>query len=191
MDPKQKGDRDDQSTPRSRPMRRRQPPWGNLLGGKPIERHLWTFDKKIDRHEQDLTKEQYRRMLSLVAYYGIGGDHEYPAAVGVAPAPGLSWYQLSLRLASELDPSLSVVDTPPPSKTAARWRGLDGQLLLILVEAIKENRPGRGLRWCLKEVQKYNTGLTRYSLDELNTRYHEAKRFFGGTKQVRKQGHAS
>jgi hypothetical protein len=128
-----------------------------LLRGKPIERQVWTFDKKIDRPEHDLDREQYLRMLELMSYYGIRGDHQYPTAMGVAPAPGLSWYQLSLRLASELDPSLSIVDAPAPSRTATRWRGLDGQILLILVDAIKENRPSRGLRWCLKEVRRANT----------------------------------
>jgi hypothetical protein len=124
MGQKQSVDSGDQSRPRSQPRRRRRPPWGNLLGGKPIERHVWTFNKKIDRPKQDLAKEQHLRMLELVAYYGISGDHQYPAAIGVAPAPGLAWYHLSLRLASELDPSLTIVDAPVPSRTATRWRGL-------------------------------------------------------------------
>ena len=136
--------------------RRVRPPWGDLLGGKPIERHVWTFDKKIDRHKHSLDNVQYLQMLRLMTFYGIGGDHQYPAATGVAPAPGLPWYQLSLTLACELDPSLRIVDFPAPSKTTARWRGHDGQVLLILVDAIKEVRPKSGLRWCLKEVQKYN-----------------------------------
>ncbi|MGB8827604.1 MAG: hypothetical protein WCD25_30165, partial [Pseudolabrys sp.] len=167
--------------------RRVRPPWGDLLGGKPIERHVWTFDKTIDRHKHSLDNVQYLQMLRLMTFYGIGGDHQYPAATGVAPAPGLPWYQLSLTLACELDPSLRIVDSPAPSKTTARWRGHDGQVLLILVDAIKEVRPKSGLRWCLKEVQKYNSGLARYSLDQLKARYYEAKRHFRGTKKAHKQ----
>jgi hypothetical protein len=165
--------------------RRVRPPWGDLLGGKPIERHVWTFDKKIDR--QSLDKMQYLQMLRLMNFYGIGGDHRYPGAMGVAPAPGLPWYQLSLTLACELDPSLRIIDSPAPSKTTARWRGLDGQVLLILVDVIKEVRPKSGLQWRLKEVQKYNSGLARYSLDQLKARYYEAKRHFRGTKKAHKQ----
>ena len=106
---------------------------------------------------------------------------------GWHPADWVPWYQLSLRLASELDRSLTIIDAPPPSKTAPRWRGADGQLLLTLVETFKEMRPNRSIRWCLKEIQKYNANLQQYSLDELNTRYHEAKRHFGGTKKTSKQ----
>jgi hypothetical protein len=149
--------------------------------------NVWTFDKKIDRHKHSLDNVQYLQMLRLMTFYGIGGDHQYPAATGVAPAPGLPWYQLSLTLACELDPSLRIVDSPAPSKTTARWRGHDGQVLLILVDAIKEVRPKSGLRWCLKEVQKYNSGLARYSLDQLKARYYEAKRHFRGTKKAHKQ----
>jgi hypothetical protein len=147
---------------------------------------LWTFNKKIDRNEQDLAEEQYLRMLELLRYYGISGNHEYPTAVGVAPAPGLAWYHLSVALASELDPSLTIVDAPTRPRTARRWRGLDGEVLVTLVETIKENRPGRSIRWCLREIQKYNGGLARYPLDQLYARYQEAKHRFRSTKLGRK-----
>jgi hypothetical protein len=172
--------------------RGRRPPWGDSLGGKPIGRQVWIFDEKIDHDEQDLAKEQHLRMLRLLDYYGIvGGDQQYPLALGLVPPPELSWYQLSLRLASELDASLTTVDVPQPPKTARRWRGIDGKVLLTLIEALQENRPSRSVRWCLREVQKNNRRLARYSLNELNVRYHEAKSRFRGTKKARKQKPAS
>jgi hypothetical protein len=178
---------DDQTRPRSQPRRRRRPPWGDLLGGKPIERQIWSLGRKIARKEDDLTQAQFQKMVVLKDHYGIhGGDRPAPVG-GVAPVDWVPWYQLSLRLASELDPSLTIVDTPPLSKTAPRWRGADGQLLLTLVETFKEMRPNRSIRWCLKEIQKYNANLQQYSLDELNTRYHEAQRHFGGAHHKAKR----
>lgn len=172
--------------PSLQPKRRRRPPWGDLLGGKPIERQIWIFNKKIDRDEEELAEQQFQSMLLLKAHYGIvGGDYPYPP-VGVATAEWLPWYQLSLRLASELDRSLEIVDAAPPSKTAARWRGVDGKVLLRLVDIQKKIHPNHSIRRCLKEIQKRNSGLSQYSLRELNARYHDAKRHIG-TKKTPKQ----
>ena len=80
-------------------------------------------------------------MLRLKKYYGIaGGKNLYPIE-GVGPTDWLPWYELALRIASDLDESLNFVDAPPPAKTAARWRGPDGLFLVRLVDSIQENRP--------------------------------------------------
>jgi len=69
--------------------RRRQPPWGDILGGKPIERQTWMFGEKVEWEEQFLRNEQYSRMLRLKNHYDIvGGDNPYPT-MGVAPADWL------------------------------------------------------------------------------------------------------
>jgi hypothetical protein len=191
MGRKQGGDSSERSRPRSRPGRRRQPPWGNLLGGKPIERQVWNFNQKIDRSSDDIALEQYLKMLRVKNYYGItGGDHPYPI-VGLVAPEWLPWYNLSLRLASELDDSLTIIDAPRSAKTAPRWRGLDGRVLVTLVDTLKETRPKRSIRWCLREIQKHNSDLARHSLKQLSSRYNEAKHHVDGTKQVRKTKRAS
>jgi hypothetical protein len=191
MSHERKGAAGDRITKRRSQRRgQRKPPWGNLLG-KPIERQFWSFDRKIARKEDDLARAQFQKMVALKHYGIYGGDHPAPV-LGVAPADWVPWYQLSLRLASDLDPSLTIIDAPPPSKTTPQWRGgADGQVLLTLVETFKEMRPNRSIRWCLKAIQKYNANLQQYSLDELNRRYHEAKRHFGSAKRTRKASTAS
>ena len=42
---------------------KRRPPWGNLLGGKPIERHVWHFEEKIDLGEEYVRRMQFLQML--------------------------------------------------------------------------------------------------------------------------------
>ena len=93
----------------------------------------------------------------------------------------------------ELDESLKVVDTEPRprGKTARRWRGTDGSMLLRLVDAVRETRPKRSIPWCLQEMQKRSPGLAKIPLPQLVVRYHEAKKYFRATKQARKQKHPS
>jgi len=45
------------------------PPWGNILGGEPIERQGWHFDSKVDLGEDYVQQEQYARMLRLKKHY--------------------------------------------------------------------------------------------------------------------------
>jgi hypothetical protein len=177
--------------PRSQCKRRRRPPWGDLLGGKPIERQLWILGERTEWEEESLRAEQYSLMLRLKKHYGIlGGENPAPAE-GVAPADWLPWYQLALRIASDLDESLKIVHGNPPAKTAPRWRGSDGLFLLRQVDAIRETRPKRSIPWCLQEMQKRLPGLAKIPLRQLIVRYHEAKKHFGTTEQTRKQTHPS
>lgn len=120
---------------KARRKRRLRPPWGDILGGKPIERYAWSFNKKIDLGEQTVQQEQYYKMLRLKRHYAIyGGDYDYPIK-GVGPADWLPWYELALAIASELDHSLRIIDAARHGKTARRWRGPDGLALLQFVEA--------------------------------------------------------
>jgi hypothetical protein len=125
-------------------------------------------------------------MLRIKEHYQIlGGNYEYPIK-GLASHDWVPWYQLALVIASELDDSLKIVDAGPRGKTAPRWRGLEGRVLLDLVEAIREAYPHRSVRWCLKQMQ---TTQPAYGgpdrLDQLVVRYQEAKKYFGATKRAR------
>ena len=165
-------------------QRKRRPclPWGRLFGGKPIERHIFIRDEKIDLGDEFLREAQYLRMHALLQHYGIVGHVPlYPK--GLADRSWWCWYELALAIASELDDSLKIVDGRPPGKTAARWRGLEGTELVRLVDMMKraKNRP---VRWCLREVQKmFPTGHRPMSLKELGVRYYEAKRHHRTTKR--------
>lgn len=174
--------------------RHRRPPWGNILGGVPIESRAWLFNEIIELGNEIIRKEQFERMLRLKRYYNIeGGEHDL--SVGVAPSSvdWRPWYELALAIASELDESLKIVDTEPRplGKTARRWRGTDGSMLLRLVAAVRETRPKRSIPWCLHEMQKRSPGLAKIPLPQLIVRYYEAKKHFGATKQARKQRHPS
>src|SRR5262245_11333880 len=71
--------------------RRPRPPWGQLLGSKPIERHLFLRDEKIDLGEESTQESQYLRMLLLRNHYGIGGPiPRYPVA-GLVDTSWLCW----------------------------------------------------------------------------------------------------
>jgi len=156
--------------------RKRRAPWGNILGGKPIVRHAFMFDRRIDLSEDTLRRLQYVKMVELKRHYQIqGGEHDFPIK-GLAPAPWLPWYELALAIASELDDSLKIADAPPPGKTARRWRGIQGEVLLDLVDLCKELRPQRTIQMCLKQLQKRYPQLKRYSLRELAARHSEVKR---------------
>jgi hypothetical protein len=51
--------------------RRRRPPWGKLLGGKPIERHVFVQGEKIDLGDEPAWERQYFKMLCLLDHYRI------------------------------------------------------------------------------------------------------------------------
>src|SRR5271155_1866052 len=112
----------------NRSGKRQRPPWGDILGGKPIDRQDWYLNHKLDRSEADIQREQYWRMLLLKNYYQIPGG-EHGLSVGVAPSDGIHWYVLALRIAAELDVSLNIVDAKPRGKTSPRWRGSQGRTL--------------------------------------------------------------
>lgn len=170
------------ATGNARRKRRPRPPWGGILGGKPIERYAWSFNKKIDLGET-AKLFQYLKMLQLKKHYKIyGGDYDYPIK-GVGPADWLPWYELALAIASELDKSLRIIDAAPHGKTARRWRGPDGLTLLKLVEVHRDVFPNRSVRWSLEQLRKRNPGFPQLPLSQLVARYYEAKRYHRTTKR--------
>jgi hypothetical protein len=167
----------------ARRKRRLRPPWGTILGGKPIERQAWYLNKRHNVKEVDIRREQYRRMLRLKDYYRIkGGDYDYPVR-GVGPADWLPWYELALSIASEFDDSLKVVDAAPLRKTTARWRGMDGLILLKLVDIYRERHPRQSALWCLRKLHEQQPAFVKMPLKQLVARYYEAKRHHRATKQ--------
>ena len=173
--------------------RRPRPPWGKLLGSKPIERHRFVRDEKIDLGEEFTQEVQYLRMLLLRDHYGIGGPvPRYPVA-GLVDPSWLCWYKLALAIASELDDSLKIVDGRPPGKTAARWCGAEGAELIRLVDMLRKKNPKKSINWCLQQVQRriFPNSYGRMSLAQLVVRYHEAKRLHRTTKRARRSEGAS
>ena len=165
------------------------PPWGNILGGESIERQGWHFNSRVVLGEDYVQQEQYARMLRLMKHYQIlGGDYDYPIQ-GDGPTDWLPWYSLALAIASELDESLKVIDAKPRGRTAPRWRGPEGRMLLTLVEACRVAYPGRSVRWCLEQLRKKDPGYG--PLNQLVVRYYEAKAYFSSTEQARNQEPAS
>jgi len=173
--------------------RRRRPPWGKLLGGKPIKRHEFIGGEKVDLGDDLVGREQYFKMQSLLHYYGLAGDVPVYPVAGLVDANWLCWYQLALAIASELDDSLKIVDGRPPGKTAARWRGAEGAALIRLVDIFRKKNPNRTINWCLQQVQRriLPNSYGRMSLNQLAARYHEAKRHHRTTKQARNSERAS
>ena len=166
--------------------RRQSPPWGKLLGGKPIERHAFIRDEKVDLGDDLAQQTRYFRMIRLLHHYGI------VAPIPIHPVPGLvdiswsCWYQLALALASEQDESLKIIDGLPRGKTTARWRGLEGAELVSSVDLIRKTRPKRSIRWCLRIVQEklYPDSYGRMPFDQLEVRYHEARKHHRTTKRA-------
>ena len=157
--------------------RKSRPPWGNLFGGKPIERRAWYFNQTVDLGDDLVLKLQHLKMLQLKNYYGIfGGDFDYPIK-GVRPSDWVPWYELALAIASELDDSLKIVDAKPRGKTAPRWRGVEGRVLLSMVKAYQDAYPSLSVRSCLVRLLKRNPALGK-SLNQLVVRYYEAKKHF-------------
>jgi len=171
--------------------RRPRPPWGRLFGGKPIERHIFVRDEKIDLGDEFLREVQYLRMHALLQHYGIVG-HVPPYPKGLADRSWWCWYELALAIASESDDSLKIVDGRPPGKTAARWRGLEGAELIRLVGWFRKSKPKWSVRQCVQKVQKlFPANYGRMPLDQLVVRYHEAKRHHSTTKRGRNNERAS
>jgi hypothetical protein len=162
--------------------RRRAPPWGDLLDGKPIERDRYYVrlpGKKTDLIA-DARQMQYIKMLRLAKYYGVPGGPPLHLIGGIGDPVLQPWYQLALKLALELDESLRIVDAP---KTAPRWRGFGGVVLLDIVDGLQKAKPGQPIRWYLHRLQTKNPdSYGRMSLDQLDVRYHEAKRRHRTTK---------
>jgi hypothetical protein len=156
------------------------PPWGGILGGKPIERQVWNFDEKIELGEEHVRRVQHLRMLLLKKHYKIGGgDYDYPIK-GVAPTDWLPWYELALAIASEFDDGLKVVDAPRPTKTSRRWRGLEGYVLLQFVNDYRKAHPNKSEQWYLAQLQKhFPNGYGKMPLRTLVVKYQEAKRYWG------------
>jgi hypothetical protein len=178
-------------TNQARRKRRPAAPWGKLLGGKPIERQGYVNNKMIDLGEYAQVM-QFVKMRTLMGHYNIEGGHETFPIRGLASPNWLPWYQLALAIASELDDSLKVVDAKRPGKTASRWRGVDGALLLDLVDIWKMRRPKRSVRWCLDQVQKeHPEAYGQMSLKQLQVRYIEANRHHRVTKAARYKKGAS
>jgi hypothetical protein len=176
---------------KARRKRRPSPPWGKLLGGKPIEGRAYVANKKIDLGEYGQLM-QWVRMRTLMGHYNIKGGHETFPIKGVAASDWLPWYQLALAIASDLDDSLKVVDAKPPSRTARRWRGAEGSILLDLVDVWKRRRPNRPVRWCLEQLRKsFPNVYGQMSLSVLEVRYYEAKQHHRSTKAAHHKGHAS
>ena len=170
---------------RAQRKRRRRPPWGKLLSGKPIKRHVFIRDDKLDLDEEFTQERQYLRMLLLRDHYGFGGPvPRYPVA-GLVDPSWLYWYKLALAIASELDDSLKIVDGLPRGKTAARWRGLEGAQLIRLVDMIKKGKPNWSVRRCLTKVQQLFPNYGRIPLKQFANRYHEARKHQRTTKRAR------
>ena len=177
---------------KARKRGRTRPPWGDILGKDAIELNVWGLGAKLVRDELKLREMQYSKMLRLKRHYGIfGGENDYPPK-GVANADWLPWYDLALAIASELDENLRIIDNAAPiGKTAPRWRGFDGLVLLNLVEAHRTAFPRRPLRWSLEQLRKRTPALKQLPLKQLEARYYEAKRHHRTTKQSHKRKPAS
>jgi len=66
--------------------RRPRPPWGKLLGGKPIQRHTFV-PEKIESCDEFTRERQYLRMQALLHHYGIVGHvPAYPKGLAEAEA---------------------------------------------------------------------------------------------------------
>lgn len=168
---------------RTKRKARQRPPWGKLADGKPIEDFGRTYHRvKVDdvsevghaKKEKNVRNEfgesarqyQFKKMLLVKKYYGIEGES------GWRP-----WYDLALAIASEFDPSLKIVDPIPEKtgKTAPRWRGTRGSLLIDEVAALGGGK-GRGkvlaVLQLLREMcpDRYRT----YSLNVMEANYYSA-----------------
>jgi hypothetical protein len=172
--------------------RRRKPPWGRLLGGKPIEGNAYLGPVKVELGKS-AGQQQYNRMLLLLRHYNIiiGYVPSYPIA-GVGDSGWWCWYQLALAIAAGLDDSLKIVEVKRPGKTAARWSGTEGQLLLKLVKDLRESRPKRSIDWCLGRLQKVHPKYYgQMPFKQLKARYYNAWEYHHGTKRAPKRLGAS
>jgi hypothetical protein len=131
-------------------------------------------------------------MVLLLRHYNIVGHvPSYPIA-GVGDSGWWCWYQLALAIAAELDDSLKIVESKPRGKTAPRWRGDEGRLLLRMVDLSRDQKPGRGTDWYLDRLQKrYPTYYGRIAFKQLKSRYYEALKHHRGTKHAHNNRTAS
>jgi hypothetical protein len=177
------------------PKKKPAPPWGNILGGKPIERHEFLGDKRLDLGVPLTQEIQRLKMQRLMRHYCIAGDIPALPIAGVGDVSWWSCYQLALAIASEFDDSLKIVDGPSRRKTtAARWRGDEGAVLLEVVDGL-QSRPGSArklsVRSCLRLLQTKYPFYKSMVLDDLVVRYCEAKKFHRDTKRASKKGGTS
>src|SRR5262245_51367118 len=94
--------------------------------GKPIQPISPTDQELNDR----VVKQRQRvRMLEIMNFYGIKDGPD-------------AWYQLALKLASERDIALRVVDYKPP---VSDWKGGAGYALVYRVKTIREKTGGTEL----------------------------------------------
>jgi hypothetical protein len=170
-------------------QKRPKPPWGNFLGRKPIEGNAYVGAQKVELGEI-ARLQQYNRMVLLLRHYNIVGNvPTYPIA-RVGDSGWWCWYQLALAIAAELDDSLKIVEAKRPGKTAARWSGTEGRLLLTLVKVLRDSRPHRSLDWCLHQLQKVHP-YGQIPFKQFKSRYYDAVKYHGGTKRASNRGGAS
>jgi hypothetical protein len=166
--------------------RRPRPPWGKLLGGKPIEQHEFIRGEKVDLCADLAQQMQHSKMMRLLGHYGIVAPVPIYPVAGLVNIDGECWYQLALAIAVELDDSLKIVAGVPPGKTAIRWRGREGAELVRFVDILRKVNPKRSINWCLQQVQRriFPNSYGRMSLKELVVRYHEARKHHRTTKRM-------
>jgi|ERR1043166_9064389 hypothetical protein len=159
--------------PGSRKPRRRQRSWGDKLG-KPIE--------QIDGFYADARREQYNKMLLLKEHFKIQGER------GWRP-----WYALALAIASELDDGLKIVDwVRKQGRTAPRWRGAEGIILLQHVEDFKNASNSKKLLGQLAYLQQLLPSIYGgMSRDALEKAYYEALRHHRRTPKPRQRKRAA
>jgi hypothetical protein len=143
------------------------PPWGDILGGKPIERWCRRDDETDGQLAQkDALDEQFRRMCVLREHYGIN--------------KGLGWHKLALAIASELDDSLKIIDPPPrpAHKTARKWAGWEGALLVDEIEAMRQQyRTAAGKKLTNEQLLAKHQLSGKMDFDSLKSRYYDARRY--------------
>jgi hypothetical protein len=153
---------------------RERPLWGNILGGNPIER-CWPHNDPIyGGPEKDGLDEQFKRMCRLKEHYGISG---------------WGWYKLALALASELDRALTIVDPSPlpTGKTAKRWAGAEGKVLVMEIECMKAHHLAAGKKATVEELLAEHPRYRDMDLDSLKSRYFDALRHHSPTHRPGKR----
>jgi hypothetical protein len=89
--------------------------------------------------------------------------------------------ELALAIASDFD--LKIINAAPRGRTAPRWRGLEGSILLEFVDEYRRAYPHRSVQWCLERLQRdFPKGYGQMPRRQLGVRYHEAKRYRDATK---------
>lgn len=171
-------------------MKKRRPPWGEIFDG-PIER-LFSIDhpKYGEMAQSDATVELVRRLSRVKEeHYGINGD------------TGRAWLEFALKLGAELDKALTITEPKPkPSgKTARKWAGVEGILLIENVNATweaqcreqrKAGKPENEVTLESVFTELKDLGRSRYgemSIDELRARLHDAEKYHPEHTKQRKK----